>query len=132
LRGHTLELELCRCDDESVGDDRDELADTLAEAGRRLGQALSDALDRIRPALDSVAGVADRPEIRAVLSRAEQALRLRPCLCFCSRAHAADQDICETLGAVILGRHRAGWLGELDVPLCAPCAAARAADKFAR
>ena len=50
-----------------MSDDKDtELADTLAEVGRRLGQALSDGLDRLRSARDAVADAANRPEVRAV------------------------------------------------------------------
>jgi hypothetical protein len=115
-----------------VGDDRDaELADTLAEVGRRVGQAMTDALERIRPAFDALAEVASRPEVRAVIRRAEKVMQRRPCLCFCARAHPADRGICEVLGAVITGRYSSGVLGDVDVPLCAPCAAARAAHEFA-
>ena len=39
-------LGLCRCEDRNVGDDRDtSLADTLAEVGRRVGEAVTDAVD---------------------------------------------------------------------------------------
>jgi len=115
-----------------VSDDRDtELADALAEVGRRVGQALTDALDRIRPAFDALAEVANRPEVRAVIEHAEKAMRRRPCLCFCSRAHPADHGICETFDAVITGQYRSDLLGDIEVPLCAPCAAARAAHEFA-
>jgi hypothetical protein len=115
-----------------VSDDRDtELADTLAEVGRRVGQAMTDALERIRPAIDALAEVANRPEVRAVIDRAEQAMRRRPCLCFCSRTHPADRGVCEMFDAVITGQYRSDWLGDVDVPLCAPCAAARAAHEFA-
>jgi hypothetical protein len=115
-----------------VPDDRDtELADALAEVGRRVGQAIADALERMRPAFDALSDVADRPEIRAVFERAEKVMRRRPCLCFCSRAHPADRGICEVFDAVITGQFSSDLLGEVDVPLCAPCAAARAARKFA-
>jgi hypothetical protein len=115
-----------------VGDDRDtELADTLAEVGRRVGQAVTDALQRVRPAFDAVAEVASRPEVRAVIERAEKAMRRRPCLCFCKRAHPADRSVCEVFDAVITGEYSSDLLGDVAVPLCAPCAAARAAREFA-
>jgi hypothetical protein len=115
-----------------VGDDRDtELADTLAEVGRRVGQAMTDALERIRPAFDALAEVANRPEVRAIIERAERTIRRRPCLCFCPRAHPADSGVCEVFDAVITGQYSSDWLGDIDVPLCAPCAAARAAAEFA-
>jgi NAD(P)-dependent dehydrogenase (short-subunit alcohol dehydrogenase family) len=113
-----------------VGDDRDtELADTLAEVGRRVGQTLTDALERVRPAFDALAEVASRPEVQAVFERAEKTLRRRPCLCFCSRAHPADRGVCEVFDAVITGQYSSDWLGDIDVPLCAPCAAARASGR---
>jgi hypothetical protein len=116
----------------NVGDDRDtELADTLAEVGRRVGQAVTDALERMRPAFDALAEVANRPEVRAVIEHAEKALRRRPCLCFCSRAHPDDRGVCEMFDAVITGQHSSDLLGDISVPLCAPCAAARAASEFA-
>jgi len=115
-----------------VGDDRDtEFADILAEAGRRVGQAVTDGLERIRPAFDAVAEVANRPEVRAAIERVEKAMRRRPCLCLCARAHPDDGAICEVFDAVTTGQYRSGWLGDVDVPLCAPCAAARAARHFA-
>jgi hypothetical protein len=132
LHKRALALTLCQWEDATVGDGRDsELADTLAEVGRRVGQAMTDALERMRPAFDALAEVANRPEVRAVIDRAEKAMRRRPCLCFCSRAHPADRGVCEVFDAVITGRYSSDLLGNVDVPLCAPCAAARAANEFA-
>jgi hypothetical protein len=114
-----------------MGEDRDtELADTLAEVGRRVGQAVTDALERLRSAGNAVADVANRPEVKAVYEWTATLLRRRPCLCLCARAHPDDRDICEMLDAVISGRSSSEWLGEVDVPLCAPCAAARAVRHF--
>ena len=79
---------------------------------------------------DALGEVANRPEVRAVVNRAEKVLAHRPCLCFCSRAHPADQGICELLDAVITGRHSSDLLGEIDLWMCAPCAASRAANEF--
>jgi len=109
-----------------------ELADRLADVGRRVGLAMSDALDRIRPAITAVAEVAGRPEVRSVVERAEKLLRHRPCLCFCARAHPDDIGICEPFDAVITRPYSSDLFGEVDVPLCAPCAAARAARDFTR
>lgn len=123
---------LCRWEDANVGDDRDtELAGTLAEVGRRVGQAMTDALERIRLAFDAVTEVANRPEVRAVVDRVAETMRRRPCLCFCSRAHPADCGVCEMFDAVITGRYSSDLLGDVAVPMCAPCAAARAAREFA-
>jgi hypothetical protein len=109
-----------------------ELADRLAEVGRRVGQAITDAVERLRPAADALTEALNRPEVQAVMERAERVLRLRPCLCFCQRAHPDDRGICETFNAVVTGPHSSDLLGDVDVPLCAPCAAARAAREFTR
>jgi hypothetical protein len=108
-----------------------DLADTLAEVGRRLGQAITDAMERVRPAIDALAEATRRPEVRVVIDRAEKLAARRPCLCFCPRAHPADHGICEPFDAVVTSQRSSELLGDLDVPLCAPCAAARAARKFA-
>jgi hypothetical protein len=105
-------------------------ADRLAEVGRRVGQAMDDARAWLQPALDSVTEAARRPEVRAVFEQAEKVMQVRPCLCWCPRAHPADRAICEMLGAVITGHLSSAVLGEMDVPICAPCAAARAAREF--
>jgi hypothetical protein len=109
-----------------------ELADTLAEVGRRIGQAITDAVERLRPAATAVNEVVNRPEVQAVIHGAERLLRRRPCLCFCLRAHPDDYNICETFDAVVTGQHGSDLLGDIQVPLCAPCAAARAAREFAK
>ena len=55
-------LGLYRCEDRNVGDDRDtSLADTLAEVGRRVGQAVTDAVERIQPAVDTLTEMATVP-----------------------------------------------------------------------
>ena len=54
-----------------------------------------------------------------MIERAEKAMRRRPCLCFCSRAHPADHGICEVFDAVITGQYSSDLLGDFDVPLCA-------------
>jgi hypothetical protein len=103
-----------------------ELAQTFADIGRRVGQAISDAIDYVRPAITAVEGFAARPEVQDVI----KTLQRRPCLCLCQRAHPEDRGICETFDAVISGQHSSELLGDVTIPLCAPCAAARAARQF--
>jgi hypothetical protein len=107
-----------------------QLADTFADAGRRLGQAISDAIDYVRPAFTALSDFAGRPEVQEVIRSAERTLQRRPCLCLCQRAHPADRGICEMFDAVISGQHSSELLGDVAIPLCAPCAAARAARQF--
>jgi hypothetical protein len=46
------------------------------------------------------------------------------CLCLCGRAHPADKGVCD--GEMVTTRHYDTELtGPVDVPLCAPCAAAQ-------
>jgi hypothetical protein len=97
-----------------------------------VGQAITDAMERVRPAADAIAEVFNRPEVRAFMEGAERALQFRPCLCRCQRAHPDDRGICEKFNAVVTGQHSSDLLGEFEVPLCAPCAAARAAREFTR
>ncbi len=108
-----------------------DLAEALAEAGRKFGQAMTDALERLRPTLDALGDLARRPEVRAVVEGAERTMRRRPCLCHCTRVHPDDRGVCAVLDAVITRPHGSGWLGDWAVPVCAPCAAARAAREFA-
>jgi hypothetical protein len=103
-----------------------ELAEHFAEVGRRVGQAISDAIDYVRPAFAAVADLAGRPEVQEVI----KTLQRRPCLCLCQRAHPEDRGICEMFDAVISGQHSSELLGDVTIPLCAPCAAARAARQF--
>lgn len=107
-----------------------DIAGTLAELGRRVGQAMDEALVHLQPAVDAIAGAARRPEVRALIERMERLAARRPCLCLCARTHPDDRGICETFGAVITRPYSSDLFGEFDVPMCAPCAAARAADEF--
>ena len=109
-----------------------ELADRLAEVGRKVGQAITDAVEGLRPAANAITEFVNRSEVQAVIQRAERMLRRRPCLCFCQSAHPDDHGICETFDAVVTGQHSSDLLGDIQVPLCAPCAAARAAREFAQ
>jgi hypothetical protein len=104
-----------------------DLAEALAEVGRKVGQALTDAFERLRPALDAMVDAARGPEVQALIARLDRGLRRRPCLCMCWRAHPEDQGICERTSAVITRSYNLDFLGDIAVPLCAPCAAAQAA-----
>jgi hypothetical protein len=107
-----------------------ELAETLADVGRRVGQAISDVIDYVRPAFAALTDFSRRPEVQGVIKAAERTLQRRPCLCLCLRAHPDDRGICEMFDAVISGQHSSEVLGDVTIPLCAPCAAARAARQF--
>jgi hypothetical protein len=73
------------------------------------------------------------PAIRAVLeSWRTTLLRGRhECECVCARSHPDDMGICDK-SAVITRRLRADLGGDVDVPLCAPCAVAQGVAEMPR
>lgn len=53
------------------------------------------------------------------------------CHCMCSLTHPDDRGICEVFTPVIFRRYITPRLGPVEVPFCAPCAAAAAARELA-
>jgi hypothetical protein len=49
----------------------------------------------------------------------------RACHCLCGKAHPDDPGICEVFEPVTTRHFDTPLLGPVDVPLCAPCAAAQ-------
>lgn len=99
----------------------------VSEALAAFARAFAAELDRVRPALERMAEIANRPEVRAALeqARARRSLRdWRPCHCLCGRMHPADKGVCD-MDAVTTRRFVSGLTGPVDVPLCAPCAVAQ-------
>jgi hypothetical protein len=91
-------------------------SDAVGEWAQRVAEATNDALDKLDPAVRSALEAG-----RAVLEagRATLAGQFRECHCLCGQAHPDDMGVCDHR-AVITRR-----LGNADVPLCAPCAAAQ-------
>lgn len=93
---------------------RDLTVEEAVEAFRKLGAALIEA---IGPLADAAG------PYFAQLAEAARRHRQR-CLCLCGRAHPADEGVCD--GEQVTTRHYESVLaGPVDVPLCAPCAAAQ-------
>src|SRR6266576_1062679 len=84
-------------------------SDAVGEWAQRVAEATNDALDKLDPA--------GRSALEA--GRAALAGQFRECHCLCGQAHPDDMGVCDHR-AVITRR-----LGNVDVPLCAPCAAAQ-------
>ncbi len=108
----------------------DEDDGTLAPAERLLrwwrvkadgiGRWGSSLWDEVRPAVERV--VSDPAFLAAVEApRVTPAERPRNCHCLCQAVHPNQQGICETDSPVTTRRFL-----DVDVPLCAPCAAAAA------
>jgi hypothetical protein len=108
----------------SVGEAMIALADAVS-------RAMTEWLDLVRPALTALAEFTARPEVQAVIRYGlvmDQAGR--PCRCLCEQTHPDDQGVCQKLDAITTRRYRSDLLGDVEVPLCAPCAAAQAAREF--
>lgn len=73
--------------------------------------------------LDAVTRLAQDPRVRGALA-AERPVS-RPCHCLCRAVHAADPGSCDGEAASTV------TVGGLEVPMCAPCQAARAAERLA-
>jgi hypothetical protein len=77
--------------------------------------------------------LASDPAIRAVLENWRIAVvwAWRDCECFCAKSHPDDIGVCDSR-AVITRRFSNDLDGEVDVPLCAPCAVAQGVAELAR
>jgi hypothetical protein len=73
------------------------------------------------------------PAIRAVLEkwRITVVFTRRDCECSCARSHPDDVGICDK-SAVITRRVTTSLDGDVEVPLCAPCAVAQGVAELPR
>ena len=73
------------------------------------------------------------PAIRAVMERWRTTVVFtrRNCECPCARSHPDDVGICDNR-AVITRRVSMGNGGDLEIPLCAPCAVAQGVAELPR
>ncbi len=91
-------------------------SDAVGEWAQRVADATNDALDKLDPAVRS-ALEAGRAALEARFDTI--AGHFRECRCMCGQSHPDDMGVCDHR-AVMTRR-----LGNEDVPLCAPCAAAQ-------
>ena len=75
---------------------------------------------------EAIHKLASDPAIRAVWEgwRVAPAWARRECECVCARSHPDDLGICDK-HAVITRRLPTGMGGDVEIPLCAPCAVAQ-------
>lgn len=73
------------------------------------------------------------PAVRAVLAswRTSPIWFWRGCDCICASSHPDDTGVCDN-HAVITRRLTTSLYGEVDVPLCAPCAVAQGVAEMPR
>lgn len=79
-----------------------------------VGDAVNDAINKLDPAVRS------RLESWGLIPHRD----LGPCQCLCATKHPEDVGVCDG-EAVITRRHTTDSDGDVDVPLCAPCATAQ-------
>jgi hypothetical protein len=96
-------------------------SDALSEWAQRVGDATTEALDKLDPAVRAAIDAG-----RAALEAGRDALIGQDCRCQCGTAHPSDLGVCDHR-AVIKRR-----LGNVNVPLCAPCAVAQGFAEMAR
>lgn len=83
---------------------------------KQVTEATTEAAARLDPAVRAAAEAA----------RAAFAGNWGRCRCPCATAHPQDKDVCD--GSVVLTRR----VGEMDMPLCAPCAVAQGVAEMPR
>lgn len=110
--------------DPTAGESLEQFALDLAEVW---GDAIAAYLERMAPFIRSLAELAKDPQVQAAIAARQfgDAVReYRPCHCLCGRAHPSARAVCD-MSAVTSRRYDSPSLGPVDVPLCAPCAAAQ-------
>lgn len=105
----------------------DQIVRFMNKFAEEAGRAIIEWAERNRAALEALGEFVSRPEVRAALEqyRTRGARReYRPCHCLCGKTHPADSGICD-MDAVTTRHYDTELIGPVDVPLCAPCAAAQ-------
>jgi hypothetical protein len=90
-------------------------------------ETVSAYLDRVGPFIRALGDLAADPQVRAALAARQfgEAVReFRPCHCLCGYSHREVKAAC-TMEAVASRHYDSPTVGAVDVPLCAPCAAAQ-------
>lgn len=109
------------------------LGRALAEAFRPLAE-YADAVIRgmsewtAGPQFRALAEIAASPRVQEAVEEAKRRRAAgvpRACHCLCGRSHPAIVNVCDAHQPVTARRYVTEALGEVDVPLCAPCAAAQ-------
>jgi hypothetical protein len=99
--------------------------DPMEKIAAALTRAMTEIADGFRPVMETLAKMARDPRARAAFAADREPGR-PGCHCLCGAVHRDDPGICDGEAAAtvrILG---------MDVPMCAPCQAARAASKLSR
>jgi hypothetical protein len=110
-----------------MGDDRDDPLRQLAAAWEAVAAVAGEWAQRLAADTTGAFGrLAHDPAIRTAIGAWRSALGWgrRPCDCPCAQAHPDDIGVCDH-SAVTTRRLATEAFGEVDVPVCAPCAVAQ-------
>jgi hypothetical protein len=121
-------------EDEAMGRDGDDPVRQFAAAWDAAAAALAQWVERTAAAVtDAFNKLASDPAVRAVLEGWHLApvRDRRECGCSCVGSHPDDIGVCDK-DAVITRRLTTDLDGDVDVPLCAPCAVAQGLAELAR
>ncbi len=107
--------------------DRDNPAREFVTAWEAAAAALAEWAQRVTAVTTEALGKLD-PAVRAAIEAAHAVLAggWRDCQCPCGQAHPDDHGVCD--GRAVMTRQ----LGEVGVPLCAPCAVAQGVAELPR
>src|SRR5215831_11570338 len=110
-----------------VGGGEDNPVRALAAAWEAVTGVVAEWADQTAAvAREAIHKLAGDPAVRAAVESWRLTLiwTLQDCGCACARAHPDDTGVCDHR-AVITRRLATGRDGDVDVPLCAPCAVAQ-------
>jgi hypothetical protein len=111
-----------------------EFARAFNEFARSFNDALVHASEQLRPVVEELIKIANRPEVLAAFAAIDEAQSSgpyrRPCYCFCQRMHPAEVNVCDMI-AVTARQFVTKQVGPVDVALCAPCAVAQGVAEMA-
>jgi hypothetical protein len=99
--------------------------DPLEQLAGALRSAMTEVADSFRAAAEALGKIAQDPRVQAAVA-ADRAPDRAACHCLCGVVHRDSPGICDgySVGTV--------RLSAMDVPMCAPCQAARAASKLSQ
>jgi hypothetical protein len=103
--------------------DETDLTKKIVAAFTTMGRAVAEVAEAFRPAVETVARFSRDPRVQSAFA-ADHKPGHGKCRCLCALEHRDDLGICEgeSVGMV--------QISGMDVAMCAPCQAARAAAKL--
>lgn len=102
-----------------------EPVEKIMAAFTSVGRAVTEFAESLRPVVETLVKFAQDPRLQAAIA-GDRVPFLPDCCCLCAAVHRGDPGICE--GESVSTVRVSG----LEVPMCAPCQAARAASKLSR